>query len=121
VGLVLGLRWKITVIRVPYQFVAQPQSINDLGNIGSKGNQAVRFVRDIYTSASLIFNCARGRRGRQQNGKRCSQDAEQNRCAAWRIHPGRAAMYLTFDHKKRKPARALSVSHIFRWTERSHL
>jgi hypothetical protein len=64
VGLVLGLRWKITVIRVPYQFVAQPQSINDLRNIGGKGNQAVRVARDVYVSASLIFNPARGRRGR---------------------------------------------------------
>ena len=70
-------------------------------------------VRDIYTSASLIFNCARRRRGRQQNRKRCSQDAEQNRCATRRIHSGRAAMYPVFDHKKRKPrARSERVPHL---------
>ena len=73
----------------------------------------MRLVRDIYTSASLIFNCARRRRGRQQNRKRCSQDAEQNRCATRRIHSGRAAMYPVFDHKKRKPrARSERVPHL---------
>jgi len=68
----------------------------------------VRVARDIYTSPSLIFNFARGRRGRQQNRKRCSQDADQDRCAAREIHAARTdwnlcRIYLVCDHKTREP------------------